>query len=90
MINKFLNWYYSKQGWGSCCRCKTTWNRCKHHDTPISKSRGIFPLCEECWFKLTPKQRLPYYLHVINHKWSPNILTKEEFNQLVENVLAGL
>lgn len=31
------------------------------HSTMYIDSRGCFPLCEGCWAKLTPEQRLPYY-----------------------------
>ncbi len=31
------------------------------HSTRYSESAACFPLCEGCWSKLTPKERLPYY-----------------------------
>lgn len=44
-----------------CGRCGRTWPFCQEHKTPISSSGGCFPLCEDCWDELTPKERLPYY-----------------------------
>jgi len=46
---------------GACLHCKTTWRFVKPHNTPLNKHESVFPLCEKCWKRLTPEQRLPYY-----------------------------
>lgn len=32
-----------------------------YHVTPVTPSIGHFALCEGCWAKLTPEQRVPFY-----------------------------
>lgn len=48
---------------GKCLRCKRPWSVCRGHDTPYNSHGGAcFPLCEECWAKITPQERWPYYV----------------------------
>jgi hypothetical protein len=44
-----------------CGRCQRSWKWVHGHNTDIDEYRSVFPLCEECWQALTPKERLPYY-----------------------------
>lgn len=60
---------------GTCYRCDVPWAFAEHHVTMIGEPKlverdgvttvtvwgGIFVLCEPCWGKLTPTERLPYY-----------------------------
>lgn len=57
-------------GFSGCARCGRTWNICKYHITYYDEveymggkaySSGFFCLCEHCWSRLTPQERLPYY-----------------------------
>ena len=47
------------------------------HGTLYTESSGCFPLCEKCWEKLTPKQRLPYYRKLWNQWGSDNDTWKD-------------
>lgn len=53
-------------GLSSCGRCNRTWNICTGHTTQYNEYSGCFPLCEECWGELTPEQRLPYYMDLMD------------------------
>lgn len=56
----FVHYSYCK-----CCLC--TWNTVKEHITHYGiytrdkGGGGMFPLCEHCWKRLKPKERIPYY-----------------------------
>jgi hypothetical protein len=52
-------------GYSHCYRCGRPWPICTHHITPIDANSGCFPLCEDCWVELTPKERLPFYYQLI-------------------------
>ena len=47
-------------GYGGCLLCKDKWNWKKPHYIQYSTHEGMFPLCEECYNKLTPTERLFY------------------------------
>ena len=51
---------------GCCYRCRVTWKWVDGHNTNYSNGSGCFPLCEECWSELTPKDRLPFYDALVN------------------------
>jgi hypothetical protein len=62
-------------GLGRCYRCGIPWYfphwwfgrfGTESHNTNFSPGRGCFPLCEWCWSRLTPKDRLPYYRMLMN------------------------
>lgn len=49
---------------GRCYRCKTSlWGLIQNepHTTWYGDGAGCSPLCEPCWQKLTPDERLPFY-----------------------------
>lgn len=48
-----------------CKRCGR-WR--PYHITKYSATEGCLPLCEECWKKLTPELRVPYYAALM-HVW---------------------
>jgi hypothetical protein len=63
--------------YGSCYRCGlSTRYMFQHpfHSTPYTRARSCFPLCEPCWSKLTPAQRLPYYERLMD-KWDEDQFT---------------
>lgn len=74
-------------GWGHCYRCLRTWNACKNHVTQYSELSGCFPLCEPCWKELTPAERLPFYLELIqswnDSPWQQEPGTKEAIEAAV-------
>lgn len=69
-------------GYGSCLRCGDTWNHTKCHSTWYSEESGLFPLCERCWAKLSPTERMSYYKQLL-HRWGK----EEELWPLVEKSL---
>ena len=52
---------------------------------PIKLGTGVFPLCENCWRCLTPKQRLPYYKRMWD-RW-PRLNSEEDWERVKEAVL---
>lgn len=47
------------RGW--CYACGRKNDTVVMHSTRYSDTSGTFPLCEECWFSMTPVDRLRYY-----------------------------
>lgn len=52
---------FTHSGYGACGRCNRTWDITDNHTTYYASDSGCFPLCADCWKKLTPEERLPYY-----------------------------
>jgi hypothetical protein len=46
---------------GYCYQCNRGWHRSDGHITWFGPSGGCFPLCDDCWVRLEPDERLPYY-----------------------------
>jgi hypothetical protein len=42
---------------------------------------GCFPLCEECWQPMTPEERLPYYMQLVDDWIRENPEDKEHYEQ---------
>lgn len=60
-----FNWIFA--GYSNCGCCKRTWPLVRrHHATNYSNGRAMFPLCEACWKDLTPAQRMPYYMKLLD------------------------
>jgi hypothetical protein len=80
-FRKFIGWITRKlfPTYSYCKRCGMSWGLSwvKPHSTDYRKGYGCFPLCEWCWERLTPGQRLPYYNMLIDI-WYPNPDTEEE------------
>ena len=57
---KLKNTAGSAKGYSGCSCCGDTWNWKKEHSIPYSDSGGMFPLCEECYQKLTPQERFDF------------------------------
>jgi len=78
--------------WSKCGRCQNPWYLVKAHTTECpGRSWGMFPLCEECWQKLTPQQRLPYYEEVWREwhdRWG-DVRGVSEWDSLKAAVLRG-
>lgn len=59
-------------GYGCCLRCGDTWDwkpeHVTHYRTEGWPKEGCFPLCEECWERLTPEERWPFYDGLVD-KW---------------------
>ncbi|MEN3369987.1 MAG: hypothetical protein V7609_2130 [Verrucomicrobiota bacterium] len=56
-----LNRAGRRSGLGECGRCLDSWLWKPHHTTDFTSRDGVFPLCEDCWKRLTPDERLPFY-----------------------------
>ena len=60
------------RGYGGCGRCGDTWDWKESHTTWFDEIEGVgegcSPLCEACWDKLPPEQRLPYYEQLVD-RW---------------------
>jgi hypothetical protein len=62
----------------------------RYHVTRYSDGSGCFPLCVTCWERLTPTERLPYYLRLMRvweQQGAPAEPDKRE--QITQAVLAG-
>lgn len=67
--------------YSTCGKCKRPWKYIQSHCTNYTKSRGMFPLCENCWTELeTPLRRMPYYrkLWLSWHQWGHKVEAKWE------------
>lgn len=88
-------------GFGSCYRCGGTWNHVEEHTTYYNDHSGCFPLCKDCWEKLTPEQRLPYYAQLMglwlshpefwsSDEWGPHFIENlDKWPEIKAAVLAG-
>lgn len=47
-------------GYSGCFHCGMTWNYAQSKSIQFSETRGMFPLCEECFSKLPPEEIDPY------------------------------
>ena len=81
---KFLQFF--APGYSHCGRCKTPWKFTKGHSTRYNGPFGCFPLCEKCWSKLTPLERLVYYKKLWL-SWTPE--HKPEWELIKQAVLAN-
>lgn len=90
IIAMFILNAVENSGYGSCGRCRLTWNRVEPHTTMYSEDRGCFPLCESCWSSLSPDERLPYYRELVWIKWSRwKDQSCEEWETIKTAVLGG-
>ena len=61
-----------------CMRCRAPWLVRDGHSTSYGKGRGMFPLCELCWQRLTtPERRFPYYA-ALRDEWIRQGATGDE------------
>lgn len=77
-------------GYGTCKRCKMPWPFVYSHTTMWNKNNGMFPLCEHCWERLSPGERLPYYRMLWQewHEYGP--VSDCEWHEVETAVMAGL
>lgn len=50
----------------SCGRCHMSFAIDVFHSTPYRMGSGCFPLCEYCWKDMSPEERLPYYMELVD------------------------
>src|SRR5689334_19145144 len=53
-------------GQSVCGRCRRPWAFAKPHITIHKGGDGCFPLCQRCWDRLSPAERLPYYRELLD------------------------
>jgi hypothetical protein len=77
-------------GYSACKRCKMPWAFTQGHCTKWNKNGGMFPLCEHCWERLSPSERLPYYKMLWQewHEWGP--VRDPAWHDVEAAVMAGL
>lgn len=76
---------------GTCLCCGRKWGAVKPHATKHSEKSAVFPLCEECWGKMPPEDRLPFYEALII-QWEQidgYTITAAEREEIKAAVLAG-
>lgn len=70
VVYALYRWLGNRHGWldggamggyGRCRRCGRSWAHGDYHGTDYTERRGCFVLCEGCWARLTPQERLPFY-----------------------------
>jgi len=78
----------------TCGNCKKD-SSDNHHSTFYLESWGMFPLCNPCFDKLTPEERLPHY-DALLWKWQcfgepdcHGLSWEEAWEKVTEAVLAG-
>ena len=86
-------------GYSACGRCGLTWATVEGHDTNYDNWNGCFPLCEGCWSKLTPEERLPFYRQMVDEwiyqdeLWDVHVKGRDYYEQkwqlIKEAVLDG-
>ncbi len=88
---RFLrNWLATTRGYGGCNRCGDTWDwkASKTIDYEYDKNgnatSGCFPLCLECYNKLTYEAALPYYINWYI-KWHDTFT-----DEVLENISQGI
>lgn len=76
---------------GTCLCCGKPWGKVKKHVTQHSEKEATFPLCENCWAGMSPKDRLPFYEALII-QWEQidgYTITAAEREEIRAAVLAG-
>lgn len=62
--------------YGSCFCCGISWWIDCYHRTPYTDDgSGCFALCEFCWSRMTPAERLPFYETLMAQWRSDEILS---------------
>lgn len=74
-------------GYSGCGRCGCAWRFVQEHVTNYRLALGCFPLCEWCWRRLTPQERLPYY-QALWQRWDGK--DGKEWADIQSAVLQGL
>jgi hypothetical protein len=56
-------------GFGECPRCGDSFYWKRAHITDFAERSGCFPLCQDCWWDLTPIKRVPFYAGLVLGTW---------------------
>ena len=61
---------------GNCYNCKKTWDIVKPHNIWYTKDKAMFPVCEECYQKLSSKE-IKKYIILLLLEWKRQELIYE-------------
>lgn len=86
MFDWLKNLIGSFQGFSACHHCHGTWNWKKGHTIPyrLDGMAGMFPLCEECYEKLSPQERYKYCIELYDSWGRPG--NEVDFEVIAEYV----
>lgn len=80
----------SIQGYGQCYECGDTWNWKREHIIAYEPderfSSGAFPLCEECFWKVSEK-RLVHGINALINNWIEGGMDESEGRQLEKKLI---
>lgn len=80
-IRNMVGWL---KGCNGCSHCGGKWNWKQEHIIYYTKTNGMFPLCEECYEKLSPQERYDYCIEVWNSWGRPD--NEAAFDMIAKNV----
>ena len=84
MLRCLRNWIGRRRGFGECRCCGDSWAYARMHVTWFQEHHGCGPLCETCWQRLKPAERLPYYKLLICDIWRESELWPEVERAILE------
>ena len=68
MFKNIKNAIGRSKGYSGCNRCGDRWNWKEKHIVPYGNASGMFPLCEECYQQISPKERY-HYCRELAREW---------------------
>jgi len=77
-----------RTGFGHCRHCGRGWDIVRGHRVFYKPRSGMFPVCVECWPKLSREQRIAY-CRLLAVDWSVEARTHHLPTEDVEAVVAG-
>ena len=88
MIRFIKNLIGNLRGYSGCVLCGDRWNWKKYHLINYSSSRGIFPLCEECWNEVKDnKTAIMYCVRKLVDEWiKQNPSNQAEYLDTLEEI----
>ena len=60
MCRSIKNAVGHSKGYSGCLCCGDKWNWKPKHIIPYGNAAGMFPLCDECYDRLSPEERYHY------------------------------
>lgn len=85
-LRRMLAAFMPGMNYARCGRCHLPWWISGYHVTDFTETRGCFPLCNNCWYDLVPRQRLPYYRKLFE-QWSLNFPESQETWELMKRAV---
>ena len=85
----FKNQYGRSKGYGGCSHCKDTWDWKESFSIPFTETSSMFPLCKECFEKLSINE-INYYIKQLVNVWKSygsNTISGLSCNQIEQNAI---